>query len=403
MKYLIAISAFVLLMTGCTDLDVKTENLPNVKALTPTTINTSFCVANLEVDPDELADMFRRYSKDIVIDAELTFYNEEKEIRLQSLPVQIEVKGNASAKYDMKSIGVLFNKPLNNDSAKIFVPDYVINDHSLSTLYSIRFRNSGQDFGKTMIKDIAYTELALQVNLDVELMYYKPAHLFINDEYFGFFNLRTENEEFAIAGLLDVPVTSITTMDSQRGDADFEWERGPEAPANALVTAVEDGDADAILNLLDISSYLDYLIYEDYIGNRDWPNNNLRLYSSDGDPFRFILYDNDYAADRPKDPKFPEMENGEGGMAETYQALKTKEGFYKTLRNRQVELYKELTQDRFNAIVDKLATNIENDIPYLIAKYGQPGSMLQWQQYIEVLKREFKTQDEYIREKHELD
>ena len=403
MRHLLAIAMLILLLSSCTKMDVDTHNLPDVNSISPTTINTSFCVANLEADPQEFASMYRRYSGDIVISGKLSFYNEEKQQKLSQYPVHIEIKGNASAKYVMKSLGVLFEKPLNNDSARIFLPDNLINGHSISTLHSIRFRNGGQDFGRTMIKDIAYTELAIQAGLDVELMYYKPVHVFVNGKYFGLTNMRTENEEFGIAGLLNTSVSGITTMDTQTSDAEFEWETGPVAPSDALLAAIENEDADEILKLMDISSYLDYLIYEDYAGNRDWPNNNLRLYSNNGQPFRFMLYDMDYAADRPKDPKLPEMENGEGGMAQIYQTLKTKPEFYQALRDRQVELYNTFTQDHFNMIIEKLASDIEQDIPYLIAKYNQPASVLQWQQYLEILKREFKTQDEHIRKKHDLD
>jgi len=388
---------------GCTELEVEGLNLPDVRSLEPSTINTRFEVAHLTADPDELEEMFRRYSKDVAIKATITYYDQKKQTLLQNLPIQIEVKGNASAKYSMKSIGVLFNKPLNNDSVQLFQSPKLINGHSIRTLYSIRFRNSGQDFGRTMIKDLAYTELAIKAGLDVELMYYKPVQVFINSEYYGLMNLRTENETFGIAGLVSSKVSAITTMDSQKGDADFEWESGPEAAANDLLEAIDNQNAEKLKSLMDVSSFIDYVIYEDYIGNYDWPNNNLRLYSVSGSPFRFMLYDTDYAADRPKDPKLPALESGEGGMAETYQALKQIPGFYDQLRGRQKELYKVLTPERFNTIMERLADDIEADIPYLIARHQQPGSMLQWYQQLEIVKHNFEVQDKYIREKHELE
>ncbi|WP_417600867.1 CotH kinase family protein [Owenweeksia hongkongensis] len=400
-KYLIGLLA-ILALAACSELDVENKNLPDVNGITPTTISTKFSVANIECDQAEFDKMYRLYSRDLSVDARLFFYNQNGDLRLNATPAQIEVKGNGSASLVLKSIGIRFNQPLNNDSAQIFQPTRLINNHSVSTFHALRFRNSGQDFGRTMIKDIAYTELAIQAGLDFEMMYYEPVHVFINDEYYGLMNMRTENEAFGIAGLINMPVSGITTMDSQMKDGEFEWESGPEEPSNELLEAIENKDWQEIEELVDMSSYIDYLIYEDYIGNRDWPNNNLRLYSSNGSPFRFMLYDSDYAADRPKDPELPKMEYDESGMASIYQSMKDAPDYRERFIARQKELYSFFSSEKFNTIVDRLATDIEDDIPYLISKYQKPESRMHWRQHIEILKREFERQDKYIRKKHKL-
>lgn len=402
MKNLLLLIIAALTFNACTKIEYEGVDVPDIKNLTPTNIETKLSVADIKVDPKELAKLIKSFSKPLKAKAFLYFYNEEKKLLLDSLPVQIEIKGNASAFYEMKSIGVLFNKPLNNDSVGLFASSTLVNGHSLSTLYNIRFRNSGQDFGETMIKDIAYTELALQTGINSELMYYQPVHLFFNGKYYGFFNMRTENEEFAMAGLKETNVSGITSMDTQESDADFEWESGPEQPAVDFLDALEKEDAERLAQLMDVDNYIDYLLYQDYIGNRDWPNKNFRMYSDGGAPFRFILYDMDFAADRPKDPKLPEMEANDGGMAESYRTLKKLPGFYDDLKRRQKELYGILTPERFNAILEKLAENIEEDIPYMIAKYQRPASMSEWRYHLEILKREYCMQDKYIRDKHKL-
>ena len=401
-KYLIGILS-ILAMAACSELDVENKNLPDVSSITPTTINTKFSVVNIECNQTEFNEIIRRYSKDISIDAAIYFYNINGDLRLNGDSIKIEIKGNASASYELKSIGVVFNQPLNNDSAQIFQPANLTNNHKVNTLHSLRFRNSGQDFGHTMVKDIAYTELAIQAGLDFEFMYFEPVHVFINNEYYGLMNMRTENEALGIAGLIDAPVSSITTMDSQMKDGEFEWESGPVEPSDELLQAIEDKNWADIERLVDMSCYIDYLIYEDYIGNRDWPNNNLRLYSSAGSPFRFMFYDSDYAADRPKDPELPKMEYDESGMASIYQSMKGVKDYRERFISRQKELYKIMTPENFNTIVDRLASDIENDIPYLISKYQKPESRMHWRQYIEILKREFERQDKYIRKKHKLD
>ena len=402
MKNLILAIIAVIAFSSCTKVQYEGLDLPDIKNVTPENIETKINVANIKVDPKELARLLKYFNKPLTAKAYLYFQDENKQQLLDSLPVTIEVKGNASAFYEMKSIGVLFDQPLNNDSVGLFAGSTLVNGHSLSTLYNIRFRNSGQDFGESMIKDIAYTELAIRYGINTDLMYYKPVHLFFNGKYYGFFNLRTENEEFGMAGLNETSVSGITTMDTQESDADFEWESGPEQPSIDFLDALEKRDAERLSQLMDVDNYIDYLLYQDCIGNRDWPNKNFRMYSDGGAPFRFILYDMDYAADRPKDPKLPEMEANDGGMAESYRTLKQLPGFYDDLKNRQKEIFKTLNPEKFNAILEELAENIEDEIPYMIAKHQKPASMTEWRYHLEILKREYYMQDKYIRDKHKL-
>ena len=51
---------------------------------------------------------------------------------------------------------------------------------------------------------------------------------------------------------------------------------------------------DEIQKLLDIDEFTNYMAIELYLGNSDWPNNNVKGYRSQDDGrFRFILFDLD--------------------------------------------------------------------------------------------------------------
>ena len=56
------------------------------------------------------------------------------------------------------------------------------------------------------------------------------------------------------------------------------------------------GVYDQVKALLDIDEFTNYMATELYIGNDDWPNNNVKAYRSQMDGrFRFVCFDLDYA------------------------------------------------------------------------------------------------------------
>ena len=75
--------------------------------------------------------------------------------------------------------------------------------------------------------------------------------------------------------------------------SDEEW--------NSLYQWLENNDLKSNENYeyfaskVDVESLLDYMLLEIFISNVDWPANNVRLWSSDGSPWRWIFFDGDGA------------------------------------------------------------------------------------------------------------
>ena len=185
-------------------------------------------------------------------------------------------------------------------------------------------------------------------------------------------------------------------------NGNLEWDEGSMAMADVFEKALEQEDFTTLWRIVDESSFIDYLIFQDYIGNFDWPHNNARMYSAKGAPFRFILYDLDFAAFNNKNPILPEMEFRNDDLSKLYREMRKKPDFDSNLKARQKELYKKLTPDRFFHIVDKNTAIIEDEIPYLMAKYNKPENIFEWRRSLDLLRREFKMRDKSIRDKYDL-
>lgn len=395
--FLGAFTLLTLVVSSCTKIETE-DQLPDISLLTPEQITSDLDRMNITVSQDSLEYMLSKPWSKIIISAEIDYYSPNGKV-FDNKAASIEIKGTGSANNTMKSIGILFDEALDNSMGQ-FISEPASNGNNLNSLQSITLRNSGQDFGKTVVKDLAYSLFALRMGMNIEVKYGKPVHLFFNGSYYGLLNLRTEDSSLGIAQLFDVPEQSVTMAKMNIASGKLKYKVGNEALVHAVHEATETNDIGALKSLIDIDNYLDYLIYQDYIGNMDWPHNNVIMFSVNNEPFRFFFFDSDLAGQRPKNYRLPEMEYGEDDMSEMFQVLIKDEQFLSQLEERQRHWYKQFSPEKFDQIVDELTFQIQDDLPYLIAKWGEPNSMFEWQLSIAQLKRDFERTDHFNRKKY---
>lgn len=391
-----------LIVISCTKLSIDENISIEWEQLHPKTINSSLDRVNIITDQDSFDIMINAPYVELQSSAEIQYYSSSGEIILDESSV-IEMRGSASLLKDMKSVGITFNKRINNEQLNILSPPIINAHHNLNNLKTIRLRNSGQDYGTTMIKDLAYTEFALRCGLNLEVKYGKPVHAFINEKYYGLLNLRSESDPSSLADILQTSSENLTTIKMDDKNGKLEYKSGDETLANTLIQAIKDEDVWTLRSIIDMENFMDYIIFQDYIGNVDWPAKNLRMYSNGGAPFKFILYDLDYAAYQPKEHVLPEMEFQDDHMSRMFQVfMEYDNDFEKALEERQEMWYDVFSPERFNEIVDELASNIEGDMKYFIARRNAPSTTFEWRINLEKMKRDFERTDHHKRKKYNL-
>lgn len=403
MKFKFVPLILAIIISSCNRMEVSLEKLPDVEKLTPSTISSVLPVFNIETDPAKFEHMTEFYHHKIVEKGTLSFYNLPNDGDFAPQTMKFEIRGRSSVGegYPLKSLGLVLDTPV--PLSQNLTPNFPINNnHSLQVLKAFRFRSSGNDFGKTMLKDLAYARLAVYANLNLELMYGEPVQVFVNNKYYGLMNIRTESDVNGMAGLLDVDPLKVTQVKVKGPSENLEYHEGDPAGCEALLQAIAMEDKPGIAAQIDIPNFIDYIIFQDYIGNTDWVN-NIKAYKVANGKFRFILYDVDLASNASSIALIPKLEFLSADIAKIYRALQEVDGFNDQLNNRRAELYQRFSTDAFNNIVDDLALQIENDIPYLIAKYGKPESTFHWKMEIENLKLDFAGRDNSIRKRYKLD
>lgn len=230
--------------------------------------------------------------------ATISYRPADTEITVFEHPVGVRIKGNCSRRKAMKTLGIYWRREYGVSRLEYQIFGF----YGADRFKRLQLRNSGNDYGFTQMKDGAVIEI-IKDFANVEYAEYKPVVLYLNDEYWGIHNMRemiTPHHFDYHYGVDDDEVDllggSPLYPEVDDGSAD-EFIQG-------LMSAIETSDLSinedyqAIKGLMDIDNFIDYIIIETYVGNRDWPVTNMKWWKSDeiggmGSKWRWICMDHD--------------------------------------------------------------------------------------------------------------
>jgi hypothetical protein len=155
-------------------------------------------------------------------------------------------------------------------------------------------RTSYADNGRTLFRDEMTHDLVIDLNLD--LMYYRPVIVFINGEYWGIQAVRDQIDKYALGFKYDIDPDSIDILKNNA-----VVEEGSNADYLDMIDYIQNHDISEqehynyIKTRMDIDNYIDYEIVEIYINNDDWPGTNIAFWreQAPGAKWRWILFDLD--------------------------------------------------------------------------------------------------------------
>ena len=164
---------------------------------------------------------------------------------------------------------------------------------------TIQVRNGGNDT-KCRFKDPSLQYIVQSSGLNLDCQSYQPVHEFINGSYIGVMNVREPNNKHYVYANYGWDEDEIDQFEMSP-DSGYVQKCGTPDAFNELVDvlsydAFNDETYQEICRVLDIDNYVNYMAVQMYLGNWDWPQNNVKGFRQiDGGKFRFILYDLDGA------------------------------------------------------------------------------------------------------------
>lgn len=164
---------------------------------------------------------------------------------------------------------------------------------------ALLIRNGGNDVWHYTARftDPALTTVIQRSGIDLDVQSFVQVAEYINGRFKGILNLReTSNDKFVYAnfGYDDEEIDMFENKTFNNGTS-AAYDRLCEIAGNSA-------DAETyeeIRSLLDVDEFANYMAAELYLGNDDWPENNVKAYRSQNDGrYRFILFDLDFSFNR---------------------------------------------------------------------------------------------------------
>lgn len=149
-------------------------------------------------------------------------------------------------------------------------------------------------------QDYITGRIARQLNIDC--LASRPMVLFINGEYWGIYFLQEKPDERYIEDHYDADLNTINLIEAWTGN---HLEYGSNETYKALYNWIQDNDlADDdnyqyVCEQIDIDNFIDYIAFETFIANLDWPANNARCWQADNSLWRWLFFDGDACLFRP--------------------------------------------------------------------------------------------------------
>lgn len=232
------------------------------------------------------------WKKDLRVPATIQLYETDRKLQF-SENVETCVMGNWSRAERKKSIGVKFTEGTGKTELNYqLFPKYP----NLTKFKKFVLRNNGGNCGRAMIEDPMMQSLVDDRKMDYQK--YRPVVVFINGKYFGLYQLmEAANEDYLYEnyGLKGDQVDFYDCGAIVQGTS-IHWNNLNDYLEISLYEAdtMPDSCYATVKNWMDVNNFIDYMAFEMYINNTDWPANNMRWWRErSSGKWRWLIYDTD--------------------------------------------------------------------------------------------------------------
>lgn len=230
----------------------------------------------------------KNYNQDWDRAANFEYFDENGNISITQ-ELDIAIAGGCSRSHPQKSLKINPKKKYGNNKLNY---NFFQNTRPQKQYKSLLYRNSGNDFTSTMMRD-GFMQTLIMNRLDVEYQSYQPTVCFINGEYQGIQNLRERSNKDLIYTIYGLKEEDIRLIDEKEIPFDTEFQSMVSYAKNNDIADIE--VYEEVKNMIDVDSYLNYIISQIYFNNGDWPHNNMKMWKEKKNgKWRPILFDTDF-------------------------------------------------------------------------------------------------------------
>lgn len=325
----------------------------------------------------------------------------------------IRIHGGLSRKYPIKSYRLYARSEYDDKNTFNY---RFFKDKDIDEFKKIILRNGGQSYQYTFMGE-AFAQSLLKP-LDLDIQYSSPIILFINGEYFGIRNIRDRYDTDYLETHYGIDETQSTILTghayledgSRRGQAHYQqlYNYVTLRNINSLKSYQK------IERWMDIDNYIDYMIAELYMGNVDWPQNNILYwrkntsykpnapYGQDG-RWRWMINDLDasfgisWGTINPDTNSFERLTGDSWKTGKLFTNLLENDLFKAKFIYRLIELTETIFEENnVTTQLDAMIDLYEPEMAEHIARYGYPTTYQAWEIYTNRMKTFAASRNEYL-------
>jgi hypothetical protein len=268
--------------------------------------------------------------------------------------IGIRLHGASSRQLPQKSFAVFFKNKYGKRSLN---HSLFIDKPKVKMVKSFILRNTGNDWAFAMMRDTLTHALAKEIG-NINYLSSEYIITFVNGEYYGLLNLREKPNKDYIKINNNISTKDIDIISTGIQDIAID---GNLVEYHNLINFIktnslkEDENYQFVASKVDIDNFINYNILQQYIGNVDWPQNNIKSWKekTTNAQWSWILYDTDFGF-----------------------------GLYKNL---DVPLRSDYTKDTFERLYHKVLDNHSEVILYRNLQKNSIFNMKYKQKYLNLL------------------
>ncbi len=209
----------------------------------------------------------------------------------------LSLMGGYSRLEDKKSVGIVMREDYQD--GKIHYPLFETRKETANTFRGFNLRNNGNRFVSDYLMDAMAG--ALLEGTEVDYQRSRQVVVFYNGKYFGIHDMRERFNKHYVETNYGIDANSVEVIKHLGHDITSNT-NSTKTYTDMLdlaikADAVSDADYATLKTMMDVGNFADYMAFEIYMHNADWPGNNVRAWRSPDHPYKFMVYDMDHGMD----------------------------------------------------------------------------------------------------------
>ncbi len=342
--------------------------ITNTYFINQNSVDAKLPVVSIATDPDNFWDPVKgiyvqnfKPDWEIPINIEL-FENNGSDRAAFNERAGCKVNGLWSWQLPQKMLGIYFKKQYGSGNLGYRLTA----QRKRSSYKSFSLRASGSDWSYTMFRDILAHNSTL-LNMNIEMMGYKPSVVYVNGQYMGIHNIREKVDEDYIASSYGLDKSTFDMIENEDYVENGSLDGYNEFNSLYHHDLSIDANYNVVAEAMDIEDFTDYVITEMADGNYSINHNVMAWKPKDNGKWRWILMDLDRGFFTPGDHLIDFYENQ---TVWPFSSLLQNDNYRNYFGKRlAAQLFTSFNPDRMKKLIAEHEKTIESEIPNHIARW----------------------------------